>query len=380
MMLKGLLSLLLAFLRRPMLTWQVSAQIRAAMRGEPTGSSAALQAAADWLLVAQQSCPDGAGYSRRFRVAFGWDRGYVETTGYIIPTMLAVAVRLGDIRYRTSALAAGEWLLRRQNQDGSFSEIDHNTPQAFDTGQVLIGLNALCRELPDRKDYRHSAGRAAAWLAERMDADGAWAKDSFRGFPHTYYSRSGAALMESGLLFDRKDWINAAQRHLAWVLAQQRESGWFQNCEFEKGRPALLHTIVYVIEGLLMAHGLSAYDPYYKAALRSARGLLTATKLAPHGVPAAYYGPDWRQTSNELCVTGLAQWAGVCRRLDRLGNSEEFEGSRQRCLKLLNALQIRVPGALHGALPNVIPWWGSYGKMGAYNWNVKFHIDALLEN
>jgi hypothetical protein len=379
MIFKGVLSYFLAMLRNPRMTLRVSAQIKAAMQGELAGSETALKNAADWLLSAQFNCPDGAGYSRRYRVTFGWDRGYVETTGYIIPTMLAVSGRLGDNRYRASALAAGEWLMQRQNQDGSFSEIDYQTPQAFDTGQVLIGLNALCREFPGREDYRQSAERAAAWLAARMNADGTWTRESFRGRAHTYYSRSGAALLETGIMFGRKEWVEASQRHLAWVIARQRETGWFLDCEFEKGKPALLHTIVYVMEGLLMAHEQTGRADYLTAVRRNARGLLATLKQAPRGLPVAYYETDWRPVSTELCVTGLAQWAGVCRRLDRLGNSEEFEGSRQRCLKLLTALQIRVPGALHGALPNVIPWWGSYGKMGAYNWNVKFLIDALLE-
>jgi hypothetical protein len=378
---KGLASYGFSLVRRPLLTLRVMRQISQAVKNRTGAGAPHLKNAADWLLLAQRECPDGAGYSRRFRMHAGWDRGYVETTGYIIPTMLAVAKRLKDDRYRGSALAAGEWLLTRQNPDGSFNEIDHQTPQAFDTGQVLMGLNALGRELPGRTDYRSAAGKAAAWLSARMNADGTWTNEAFRGCAHTYYSRSGAALLETGIMQDRTDFVTAAHRHLRWVLSRQRQSGWFDDCEFEPGRPALLHTIVYVMEGLLQAHALSGVEDYYQAALRSARGLQAAVAAqgSRFGVPAAYYTADWVPASDELCITGLAQWAGVCQRFIGLSDRLSFESQASRCLELLGALQIRAPGSLHGALPNVIPWYGSYGKMGAYNWNNKFYLDALLQ-
>jgi hypothetical protein len=377
---KGIGSCFLSFLRQPRLTRQVLVQINSVQAGDLSSLPEPMREAADWLLEAQRRCPDGAGYSRRFRAAFGWDCGYVETTGYIIPTLLAVAARLQDKRYRASALAAGEWLLSRQNPDGSFSEIDHQTPQAFDTGQVLLGLNALSREMPARDDYRQAADRAAAWLVKQLTPEGTWATVAFQGRAHTYYSRSGAALLETGLMLGRSDYVQAAHRHLEWVISKQRPSGWFMDCEFEIGRPALLHTIVYVMEGLLMAHALNGTPVYHDAALRSAQGLQAALRRDGRAVPVAYYAEDWRLASEELCITGLAQWAGVCRRLDRLAAGAEFSESAMQALALLNGLQIRAPGPLRGALPNVIPWWGSYGKMGAYNWNTKFFIDAHLDS
>ncbi len=377
---KGLASLGLSLLRRPLLTTRVSRQIADAMHGRGRALPQPVRHAADWLLLAQQHCPDGPGYSRRFRVPMGWDRGYVETTGYIIPTMLAVAAHLADDRYHASALAAGEWLLPLQHPDGSFSEIDHGTPQAFDTGQVLLGLNALSRVVPQRSDYQKAAERAAAWLATRMNPDGTWTREAYQGWAHTYYSRSAAALLETGMEQKRDDFVAAAHRHLAWVLSRQQTSGWFADCEFEAGKPALLHTIVYVMEGLLMAHAQSGNTMYYEAAQRCARGLLAAAQRAPGELPVAYYDRDWKPVSTELCVTGLAQWAGVCRRLGGLGSSGEFAESAARALAFLDTLQIQAPGPLFGALPNVIPWWGSYGKMGAFNWNVKFYIDAHLQS
>lgn len=363
-------------MRRPILWWRVASQLAAVRRGHSLPSWPHLQQAADWLLLAQRNCPDGAGYSRRFRLLAGWDLGYVETTGYIIPTLFKLAHALANPVYRESALRAGEWLLARQNPDGSFSEIDAGTKQAFDTGQVLLGLNALQRELPEAPAFREAAQRAAQWLLDQLNPDGTWTAVAFRGRAHTYYSRSGAALLEAGLQLGRDDFVAGARRHLGWVLSRQRTSGWFEDCEFEIGQPALLHTIVYVIEGLLAAHELTGAPEYLEAAERSARGLARA---AGGALPVGYYARDWCAVSGEYCVTGLAQWAGVCRRLLRATGDTGYGEEADRALRFLGNIQIRAPGPLRGALPNVVPWHGSYGKFGAFNWNVKFYLDALLE-
>src|SRR5262245_38916208 len=56
-----------------------------------------LRAAADWLTRAQDATDDG-GVSGRFLLKSGWTSSYPETTGYIIPTFLALATVLGDKR------------------------------------------------------------------------------------------------------------------------------------------------------------------------------------------------------------------------------------------------------------------------------------------
>ena len=107
------------------------------------------------------------GYSRKFSFIKGRDESYIETTGYIVPTLL----ELQDKKYINSALKAGEWLLKIQNRDGSFSEIDNNQPFVFDTGQVLLGLNALFEFTNDER-YKSAIEKASNWLIEVQEDDG----------------------------------------------------------------------------------------------------------------------------------------------------------------------------------------------------------------
>lgn len=332
-----------------------------------------IRLAADWLLTAQRNCPDGDGFARRFSLAAGWDRGYVETTGYIVPTLFDAADYLDDDTLRQSAIKAGEWLLTAQTKDGAFAEIDHNQPMVFDTGQVMLGLNRLWLETEDSR-YLEAAKRAGAWLCEVQDADGAWRRHAYKGEPHSYYSRVGAALAETGQLIQNSKFIDYGRRNLNWVLAQELPNGWFEHCGFRSGEPALLHTIVYVLEGLLMG-GLALGKSYYTdAAIRGARTILRSYN--PKDLVYARYYPDWCAADREYCTTGLAQVAGICFKMERLSTGEGFIEAGEEILTRLCSWQCREGKDITGGLPSTIPLWGSYGCMAFYNWNMKFFIDA----
>ena len=96
------------------------------------------------MVIISQNAHDDGGYSRHYSLySKKWDKSYIETTGYIIPTLHDVGRFLDDSKYLESSKRAAEWLLHKQNSDGSFSDIDQNIPQVFDTGQCLIGLNEM---------------------------------------------------------------------------------------------------------------------------------------------------------------------------------------------------------------------------------------------
>ena len=57
-----------------------------------------LKAGAGWLKEAQDTQSDG-GFSGRFNIKTGWSSSYPETTGYIIPTLIALSKELNDLNY-----------------------------------------------------------------------------------------------------------------------------------------------------------------------------------------------------------------------------------------------------------------------------------------
>src|SRR5687768_1764558 len=78
-----------------------------------------LHAAATWLERAQDATGNG-GVAGRYRLRSGWTSAYPETTGYIIPTFLALARRTGNERFRERAKQAVDFLLPLQLGTGAF--------------------------------------------------------------------------------------------------------------------------------------------------------------------------------------------------------------------------------------------------------------------
>jgi hypothetical protein len=360
-------------LRRPFQTW---ATLDVQRNTHVDSREAHARRAADWLLRAQAHAPDGRGYSRRFSLMRGWDRCYVETTGYIIPTMLDVADRLRDMKYAESADAAGRWLLEVQSRDGAFREIDQGSPQVFDTGQVLLGLTRLYRHTSD-DSYLQSAVRAALWLESQQDPDGAWRRNAYNSRPHSYYSRVAGALIELGVLTGDASLRSSGERNLEWVLLQEGSNGYFGYSEFRIGEDALLHTIVYVLEGFLIAYQATHEEKWASTAMRGLSALVGLVDGS--GLLHSQYSPDWSVTNNQRCVTGLAQFAGACFEGSRISSDKALAATGSRVLDQLCRWQARFGTDIKGALPSSIPVWGYYGSMDYYNWNMKFFLDAILK-
>ncbi len=327
-----------------------------------------LQIAADWLLYMQNE--DG-GYSRKFSFITGRDKSYIETTGYIVPTLL----QLPQEKYKNSALEAGEWLLKIQNRDGSFSEIDNNQPFVFDTGQVLLGLNALYLYTQDQR-YKQALIKAAHWLVEVQEEDGSWQRFAYNRQKHTYYSRVAYALYEAGELSEIEIFKQNALKNVEWVISNQLPNGFFRYASFLETAPPFLHTIVYVLEGLLDIYNKTKEEKVLDAVLKN------ATKLKEAGVQRDFilcsqYDETFDCVNKERCITGLAQWAGVALRLYGLTNDESFLQSASTTLFYLKAKQIR-SSSMQGGFSASIPFWGRYGGFDFVNWSNKFFIDALL--
>jgi hypothetical protein len=144
--------------RETLRRWRGELALTAAARAERRRDAAGLPerdpgidpvvaGAAEWLGRAQDCSASGdGGVARDFGLRSGWATSYPETTGYIVPTMLAVADRLEDATYRERARRMLEWLVSIQLPGGGFQggRIDARpiVPVTFNTGQILLGLAA----------------------------------------------------------------------------------------------------------------------------------------------------------------------------------------------------------------------------------------------
>jgi uncharacterized protein YyaL (SSP411 family) len=348
-------------------------------RETPRESSVHLGEAARWIARASEATPD-AGVSAGYGFEEGWLASYPETTGYIIPTLLTYAEYSGEEDYTRRALEMADWLLTVQLAGGGFPGhfVDRaNPPVVFNTGQIIFGLLAAHEQSKDAR-FLDAAVRAAAWLTSVQDADGAWRRFDYRQAVHVYNTRTAWAMIELAMTVDDRAVLRAAERHLDWALTQQEPDGWFRSCAFDPTEDPFLHTIAYTTQGLLEAGIRRERSDWIAAAERGCAAVLA--RVDERGSIPGTFGPRWRSRAAYSCLTGNAQMAAQWLRLFEVGGDERWLLGARRSLAFLKSLHDCRSGnlAVRGAVKGSHPIWGRY-LFGTYpNWAAKFFMDALL--
>ena len=334
-----------------------------------------IEAGITWLMRAQEK--GGGGFSRRYCFYGGWDKPYIETTGYIIPTMLAAGEYLKDSRAGNEAKRAAYWLLEMQKKNGAFGDTDTGVEQVFDTGQVLAGLIVAYRAWRDQK-LLDACARAGAWLAEVQEKDGSWERFAYNGIKHTYYVKVAASLLDLSVETGVNEFRESAMRNIQWALSHQKQDGYFAHMEFAEGEAPFLHTIMYVLEGLLDSYELTDDKQILGAAMKTVSALKEINRDRDM-LLASQYGEDWLPVNRERCITGLAQWACIALRVHGLSEDNILFEQAVRTIYYLKSKQYLGPRQdLYGGLPGSVPLWGKYLGFCYPNWGTKYYIDSLL--
>ncbi|HEX6808106.1 MAG TPA: formyltransferase family protein [Gemmatimonadaceae bacterium] len=344
-----------------------------------------LEGAAGWLARAQDAQRDG-GVSGRYHLGRGWSSSYPETTGYLVPTMLALESEARLTGFHERARRCIEFLLGIQLEGGGFPgmEIAQNrdTPSIFNSAQILNGLTAWHRATGD-ETVLQAATRAADWLTAEQDADGAWRRHLYgSGRTYTYMAHAGCWVAEFGAHTGERRYLDAARRHLQWVLSHVDDStGWIDDCGFDDGsgeRAAVTHTIAYTIWGVLMMSNILGDERGMGVARRAARAVarrLGLAKWLPGRLDAR-----WRPAATYACLTGNAQMALIWLELHRVEGDPALVDAALRAIDLVKGAQMMRssdPG-LRGGVAGSDPMWGKYIELAVPNWAVKFFLDALL--
>ncbi len=334
-----------------------------------------LKLAGEWLLAAQSINDDG-GYSHSYSLIRGWGKSYPETTGYIIPTMLRLGEYLKDRKYIESALKAEGWLLKVQQSDGSFLDL-FEEKQIFDTAQTIEGSLSLYEFTKDKK-FLDSAVRAGNFIIENQDNDGKWTRYSYNNIPHTYYSRVSANLLKLYVVTGNDKYKYSAEKNLLWTIGQQKDNGYFDFMGFAEKQVPYLHTIVYVLEGLLDSYKILGKNDILECLKKSVNKLIEINKERDF-ILYSQYDENWKYVRKEKCIAGLAQWAVLLLELYRIKNEKDYFEQAVKTIYYLKSKQIQSGSDnIKGSIPASIPIWGSYFRFSFNNWTVKFYIDALL--
>ncbi len=353
---------------------------RGGLRGDP-GIERAVTEGLSWLGRAQDaSTTHDGGVARHYSLRTGWSESYPETTGYIIPTMLAHARLRNDDALRGRARGMLDWLVSIQLPSGGFQggTIDESPVVAvtFNTGQILLGLAAGVSEFGH--DYRGAMLAAADWLVETQEADGCW-----RRYP-TPFARDGEkayekhvswGLIEADRIEPGRGYADAALRNVRWALTNQRPNGWFDRCCLDDPTQPLTHTIGYALRGLLEVQHFFDNPLLLEAARRTADGILTA--IRHDGFLPGRLNSDWRGGVSWSCLTGNVQ---IAHSLLILYDKTGYKPYRDAAYKLNCAVRctfrIDDPEETRGAVKGSFPIDGNYGSFEYLSWATKFAIDS----
>jgi hypothetical protein len=341
-----------------------------------------LRAAYKWLCAAQDATPDG-GVAGCYNLAKGWGGSYPETTGYIIPTFLHYSEALHDNEARSRAIRMADWECDVQLPSGAVLSGMLGAgrgPAVFNTGQVLFGWTSAYAATGDEK-YARSAAAASEWLTKIQDNDGAWRRHLSvltTSSVQTYNVRAAWGLALAGSMFNEPRWTNAATKNCDWALAVQTANGWFEANAFSDDEDPLLHTIGYVLEGLLGVGEVVTREKYVHAVMEGIKPLVDIYRAT--GVLKGRYNRRWRATVSWRCLTGEAQIALVLLRLAKITNDDRYAAMAHSILEDVAKLQdLESPyAASYGAVAGSHPLWGGYGPFNYLNWAAKFFLDALL--
>ncbi len=346
------------------------------------GAEAVIASCTNWLCMAQDmSASNDGGVARDFSLQKGWASSYPETTGYIIPTMIAMAHRNGDAALHERARRMLDWCVAIQFADGAFQggKIDAvpRVPVTFNTGQILIGLAAGAAEYGDAR-YLDAMHRAASWLRDSQDADGCWRKYSTpfaKQGDKAYETHVSWGLFEAERVAPGHGYGAAGLRQVEWALSKQEPNGWFAaNCLNDVDNP-LTHTIGYVLRGVLEGHLLSGREDLLHAAVRTANSLTGA--IGAGGYMAGRLNRKFGPAAKYACLTGSVQIAHCFFLLYRLTGEARYLSAGQKLTAFVRRT-VRLEGndGRSGGVKGSYPVNGEYGQWQYLNWAAKFCIDA----
>jgi hypothetical protein len=351
-------------------------------RGTRVAPERNLHSAYQWLCAAQDASPDG-GVPGCYNLLKGWGASYPETTGYIIPTFLHYAEVFDSPDARRRAIRMADWEVDVQLPSGAVRSgtLDVKVgPAVFNTGQVLFGWSSAYAGTANER-FARAAARASEWLLANQDADGAWRRNLSvltTSSIQSYNVRAAWGLAIAGEEFDERRWRDAARRNADWTVAQQNENGWFASNGFSDGEVPLLHTIAYVLEGLLGIGELQHNDGYVEAVIKGIQPLIEIYRRDNR--LKGRYDESWNHTVSWRCLTGEAQLALILLRLASVTGDQRYAEVGDAILTDV-AKQQDVDSPYpesYGSVAGSQPLWGSYSPFNYLNWAAKFLLDALL--
>lgn len=351
---------------------------------KPKSDEEHLKAAMEWLCFAQDITGCG-GVSAFYDLASKkWGSAYRETTGYIIETFVDYYKLTGNKEYLERAKKMAGWEIEVMSPDGAVGEVHKDGilyNKVFNTGQVILGFYKLFLET-NNDLYLKTMRKSADWLILNQAENGAWEKFSTKG-AKTIDSRVAWSLLEVYDITKDQRYKISAEKHLAWVLKQQKENFWFDKTSFTSNKNSpWTHMIAYTISGILESYKLGQkkdflYESFYGAANKMLE-CFYRTKTKDGFLPSTF-DEHWVSEDDYSCLTGNAQLAIIWMEVWKMTNEKKFLDGAYEIIEQIKSTQIfGTKKEIHGGILGSYPYYGKYSYFLLINWATKFFADSLI--
>lgn len=341
--------------------------------GGKTKLEASLKSNLNWIVRSFEAT--GLQGSSKSSTIYGqWGTAYPETTGYLIPTLIAAHDYHPEVK--KIALSQLDFLKSIQNENGSFKiSTSDDKPIVFDTAQIIFGLIALAGQGDNSGPTLSMLKSVVRWLQSQLDYKGHFIDHNYvSGFQPSYYARIAWALAAGECIIQSKVSTSCKQL-INRILDNRTKYLSYKDSGFYKDQIPTTHTLAYTLRGLWECAEIMNSKSIKKSTAHTLDKL--SQVIISNGKVAATYTEKWEGDYTYICSTGNAQLAilyllvykstGLTRFLDPISLLTRPLLDSQRHLSLNK-----------GAIPSSIPIWGPYQKMTFTNWTQKFYTDFLL--
>lgn len=295
---------------------------------------------------------------------------YLETTGYLLPTLLSAAKYFNDTQYSELAFKQISFFKKYKNDDGSFFQnVNTTTPIIFDTSQILLGLCTIYKT-KKTKEVHNLIKQVYNWLNDNLNDQGSFIKYNYSSKTCPgYYSRVfWAMLMGEEITFINNK--NKIFKGLGNIVSDANDNFSFSNWGFENEKFVLTHNIAYTLRGLYEC-SIILDNNINQLVINSIDTIVDMIKSA--GQLCGTYDEEWNPDCSFVCSTGNAQMAILLSIIDEV----KYQDTIVLLINpLLNAQKKSGPNK--GAVASSIPIWGKYQRWRYTNWTQKFFCDALI--
>lgn len=305
-----------------------------------------------------------------------WSHAYIETSGYIIPTLIKASKLLGEPQLLELSSTLSNSLIHFQNSDGSFYQsVKNKTPYVFDTAQVLLGLLAFHKETGE---HLEKIKRCYNWIIGQIDEGGQFKSYNYKkDYNPSYYSRVlwPLALYEKKFLTKISPQVEKLERYL---LGLENENSSFKQWSFDGRETAFSHTIIYTLRGLY-EYALLKDNKHLIKQMSSISSSILSFNNRPSFILNGEYNQSWAFQSKYICSAGSAQFGVVLLKMLKGGHIELDHKFIVRLIEPLLKNQKQYKFGTKGGVSSSIPSWGPYQRFKETNWTQKFFADVIIE-